>query len=474
MKKNITTVLPKKMVEQIESLEFTKTMKAKAYYFIRVLLSNCEKHHGDFRVFYEMGTNYLSKIFTKNYHNQFLNQLLTSGIIETDGRYKIGDNYNQGKCKGYRVNEELLRDELVEISHKDIEKDSYIGSENLQFTPNFSYTTTNQCNPITIFSPIFLHICTQLLNNSSIYDDLRSLYFDENSLMSVLNEKLKGITKESLLINDDVEDTRFEWYNHPKQEKYYITKENAIKEAEEICLHLIQDSGKYYLDDLFSYIERKKFRLRYNYMNSISAVVGKNYYAKRNPQNNRLDHNLTSISKDLLKVIKKDNDLVEIDIINSQFAIHAHWLQQTELIKYEDVIKYCELCSKGMLYEGIGQLLNMSRKETKELMFSTVFSKSGNSFPEKELIKEVFPNVINHIDEFKQSNYSYKNFAITLQRVEATMMIDNIYYMIKTNGYFCLPKHDSLIIKKEEVYKVMKVIEAYFKVINFDCELTIT
>lgn len=474
MKKNITTVLPKKLVEQIESLRLTKTMKAKAYYFIRILLSNCEKHHGDFSVFYEMGTNYLSKIFTKNYHNQFLNSLLESSIIETDGLYKIGDTYNQGKCKGYRVNKEHLNGEMVKVSHKYIEKYFHVAVENLQFNPNFYYSTSNQCNPIIQSSPIFLHLCTQLLNKSIIFDDLSSLYYDESKLRAVLNEKLKAITEDTLLINDEIREPNFEWYNYFKNEKYHTTKNNALNEADENWLSLIQDSDKYYLDDIDDYLERKRFRLRYNYINSISSIVSQSFYANRNDTNNRLDHNLTSISKDLLKVIKDDNDLIEIDIVNSQFAIHAHWLEQTELIKYEDVQKYCELCRNGNLYEGIGLLIDITRKEAKNLMFTTVFSKPGNSFPEKNKIKEKFPHVINHIDEFKRSSTSFNKFALTLQRVEATMMIDNVYFMVKENGLFCLPKHDSIIVRKDDVYKVMRIMDCYFDAIHFKCKLSIT
>ena len=74
------------------------------------------------------------------------------------------------------------------------------------------------------------------------------------------------------------------------------------------------------------------------------------------------------------------------------------------------------------------------------------------------------------VDEFKEK-YGDNQFAIMLQKKEAEIFIDNLYVMIREEDIFCLTKHDSLIVKAEDEYKVRNIIEEYFKEINFKAVL---
>src|SRR5690606_19026319 len=112
-----------------------------------------------------------------------------------------------------------------------------------------------------------------------------------------------------------------------------------------------------------------------NYKANMAMLLNKQFYANRNKTNNRLDHNLTSLNKVILSVIKEDNDLIEIDLKNSQFAIHAYWMKQEGLCdKYQDVQRYHELCSKGILYEELARTMDATRTESKQTMMELAFS----------------------------------------------------------------------------------------------------
>src|SRR5690606_2435472 len=118
---------------------------------------------------------------------------------------------------------------------------------------------------------------------------------------------------------------------------YHTTRMKVLEWCKKNGVTLIQDGRTFYIDDLDRFIHQKKRNLLLNYKANMAMLLNKQFYANRNKTNNRLDHNLTSLNKVILSVIKEDNDLIEIDLKNSQFAIHAYWMKQEGLCdKYQD------------------------------------------------------------------------------------------------------------------------------------------
>ena len=81
-------------------------------------------------------------------------------------------------------------------------------------------------------------------------------------------------------------------------------------------------------------------------------------------------------------------------------------------------------------------------------------------------MRRLFPTVMKWVDEFKEK-YGDNQFAIMLQKKEAEIFIDNLYIMIREEDIFCLTKHDSLIVKSCDEFKVRNIIEEYFITIEF-------
>jgi hypothetical protein len=102
--------------------------------------------------------------------------------------------------------------------------------------------------------------------------------------------------------------------------KDYLVHE-ALSIAKKKEMVLIKYGREYYVDTLPIFVYSKKaYMLDYLERSILSLRDPDLIYHNRNPTNNRLDHNLTSMPGWMVKVIMKDNDLVEIDICNSQFT----------------------------------------------------------------------------------------------------------------------------------------------------------
>ena len=86
-------------------------------------------------------------------------------------------------------------------------------------------------------------------------------------------------------------------------------------------------------------------------------------------------------------------------------------------------------------------------------------------------MKELFPNVINYISDYKRENGD-SEFAIMLQLKESEIFIDDIWMTLKEDGFFALTKHDSIICKKEDENVIRDFITMYFDSIGLEGTLS--
>ncbi|PZF72607.1 hypothetical protein DN068_12130 [Taibaiella soli] len=318
-----------------------------------------------------------------------------------------------------------------------------------------------------------MHISTEVFDKSLLIEDLKMLVYDELRLLDAAKKKIDSIRSTSFQIGMEIEEISFEVNNRvSKKENYYVNKSRAVAYCKRRGLTLIKDGRNFYIDDLDRYVAMKKKSMEIYYGGIISKLIKGIFYAGRNSSNGRLDHNLTAMSKCLVEIIREDNGLVEIDLKNSQFAIHAYWLKQEGLCDLEDVGVYYDLCSNGKLYEELGKMLQLKREDAKQLMMELAFSSEKNHTAAKKKFKERFPNVVAHIDGVKKEGES-RDFSITLQKREAEIFVDNLYPSIKDAGLFCLTKHDSLIVKRTEVNQVLEIVREYFNYLEFECTLDV-
>jgi hypothetical protein len=164
--------------------------------------------------------------------------------------------------------------------------------------------------------------------------------------------------------------------------------------------------------------------------------------------------------------ICRQNDLIQIDLSNSQFCFLSQLLKKE--LKTPDSQLFQIISTSGNLYSYVSDRLEIGDyKKTKKLMFSLLFSSNLYQSKEKNKLKELFPTVIKWIDDFKRKN-GYKLFSVELQKIESNFFIDNLLKRIKKQGLFCLTKHDSLIIRRQDYVPIVTIIKNISREFGYD------
>ena len=351
--------------------------------------------------------------------------------------------------------------------------------------PDYLINLTNNSISLSTSLPTSIAYMLRKVEKTIIKADLKQLFYNQKVLENASNERINSLCCANFKNAQQEDNSIINVHNRINGYSYITSFEKAKAYADNGGYTLFKDGNKIYIDDLDKYVHFKKKALLLHYRNTQAKLSKEIFYVSRNTTNTRMDHNLTSMCSESLKIIKKDNNLSEIDISNSQFAIHANWLKELGLTeKYEDIDLYYKLCTTGSLYLSIAYMLRkvektspedqkrQARKEVKGMMFNIVFSSHKSHSKAKDEFKKLFPNVMNHIMEFKKEHGS-EQFANELSKREAKMFVDNIYPNLKFNGLWAITKHDSVIFKAKDKNEVKKIIDMYFYEIGFECAMEI-
>jgi hypothetical protein len=217
---------------------------------------------------------------------------------------------------------------------------------------------------------------------------------------------------------------------------------------------LIKNRGCVLMVDAEKFAKTSVINKTFAYSQNISMWHNKMFYADRNSTNYRLDTNMTNTPNVIADEIFFENNLSQIDLRNSQFCILASLLPNEASFK-----TFKEASAEGELYEYVQDSLGLAnRMKSKQMMFELFFSSYKNNGSDKQKLKSIFPSVINWIDTYKKANGS-KEFAIMLQKKESEIFIDGVLNNAKRKGIFCLTKHDSVIVKKDEKEYIEKSVK---------------
>jgi len=428
--------LPKQIVEDIEKLNLSEINKSHVTKFISLLMNHSFQEYGNLFSFTSKSQLYLKKVFSDKY-NKWLKVLLENQIIlRTDG-------YNKGLSYYYSIN------------------------------PSYNYTLHN--NQSTILCIETFH--NQLINKcfkEKIYPiqsneivlrnwfikDFESLEINFDNLYEIIESRVNNLNIESLGYTIGFQNINRSCKVRGIGNNYYPRKFMKVSSVKEICTELnfevIHTPKGCYLDDLGHFLNKKKLSIYLSYINSIDSIKEKTYRVGRNDTNNRLDTNLTNLYSEMVNEICRQNNLLQIDLSNSQFCFLSQLLKKE--LNTPDSQLFQILSISGSLYSYVSDRLEIGDyKKTKRLMFSLLFSSNLFKSVEKNKLKELFPTVINWIDDFKRNN-GYKSFSIELQKLESNFFIDNLLKRIKKQGLFCLTKHDSLIIRRHDYVPIVTII----------------
>ena len=240
-------------------------------------------------------------------------------------------------------------------------------------------------------------------------------------------------------------------------------------------------------------IEKSDNPNKINICNYVARFVDKRFYAHRNRTNYRLDTNLTTLPKNLLKFISLDGEpLLELDVRNSQFAFFSYLLNdiQDVVSKFphiscytfpdidntkDDYNRFIQDSLNGILYDGIAADLDISRIEAKKQMLQYFFSANQSHSTVKKHFKLKYPTIYKWIIDFKRINES-NQFSIMLQRMESSLFIDVIYAQLKKilrkkERLIVFTKHDAVIMKESDYDIVKSTVIKIFTDYNFKCTI---
>ena len=437
-----TVLLPKSIVEEVNRFEISPTQRSYAFKFIWFLIRDSQRKYDNIyspveRTFQDLESNY-----TKYYY-KWIKLLLKSKVVRRT-------SYSKNKCFKYFLNTNIstgspgllcspnLKDDLIEITifEKEQPKEKYYN----WFEKDMNSLTLNEKE----LEPLFKH----RVENVTI----------ETSKIKVVEELLAGRYK------------LYSPYGKPGSRRFFSHKEINFRSKLSNTSIIVSKKGVI-LDDLSSFLERRRESIVLYDKNALNQLFSKDFKATRNTTNNRLDTNLTNLPSVYTDWICTKNNLIQIDLANSQLCFLSKMLEDTPGLNGVD--NFCNISYRGEIYDYVQHQLGLeTRDDAKLLMITILFSSNYNSKGKQEF-KSLFPEVHQWLHNYKKE-HGYRNISITLQKMESKLFIDKIYVTLKKRGVFCLTKHDSLIIRSRDANKVLSTIKNQFKSFGLKGKLKVT
>jgi len=452
-----TGVLHQALLDRIYQIDWPSYItRDKAIAFLQSLTRKRHMENTHTHEYTDMAYVYLVQKLGKKYRD-IMKPLLQCGILQSTGYYRPGwyndeMEYVKGQCLSYRINPELLDDQVVKVVYKGDKKHQKCRDE---------VTMTSK--------RIMRQIRIPDMNSRELINFVKRSLSDERILRQ-------------LKVNDQIQDPQV----HIKGHAYPIPLDKVQRRSKD----LIKD-GKYcHIDHLDVYIKRKRRHLTQAYCDQLLRLKHRNVYADRNDTNLRLDSNLTNLKSDYLSLLTIDDQrLSQIDLKNSQFRFFVMLLEQcerqimfgpkrdanlfTELLSAQTAKSEFKVRLKGgkeieyiqkIYWTETGQ--QITRTEAKKLMFTVAFSSYRYCPIGKKVLQKHLPSIIAVIDGFKKARVSElssgefrvssqeardkgnASFAVMLQQVESVVFVDKILAECHNRSLKVLSKHDSIICRQ--------------------------
>lgn len=469
--------VPKYVASLIEGLGYRKNVRNNICIFLKELMALSKRVDGSLSIHNYVPRDYkkLIDIFGGKYYI-YVQALAEVGIISYTG-YLKGTKEDIGVCRSFRINPYNLDNINYDISNQNrlyINDDySNINSVIVSLSSNLISQSLDMLG----FTTIKYTESVVETKPNKYYKDyvefIKEMKMDYDKLFHKSIKEIGNLTIEHFEVNEDIVDGVYGIKTDDSNKLIYLSRDKAIAKGKLENKSLIKHKNNYYLYNETYFINKMKYNLLYADLTSLTQLKDQLYRANRNSTNNRLDTNFTNISSYLLEEIKKDNNLIEIDMVNSQLAITTLLIE----LDTEDYDLYKTLVFEGEIYEYIQKELNLkTRDDAKLICFLILFSSNSNTNKNVNLFQELFPSVVSWIRDYKAGRFSldvesYKDFSINLQKKESEIMIDNILPTLRKKKIKAFTKHDSIIIRKERFNETLDIMVKYFESIKFNIKL---
>lgn len=194
---------------------------------------------------------------------------------------------------------------------------------------------------------------------------------------------------------------------------------------------------------------------------NLLRIKNKQIFVTRKDPLSRVCCNFSILHHKLRKHLRYDgHPLSCVDLRNSQPLLAGMYIKknilQTGGETFDELELYLRRCEKGMFYEDfMNEDGNINRKDFKQQFFAEVFfskvTKRKTKLKKKFIAK--YPRIYEIICDIKGGTGSeeYKQFAIGMQRFEASIIYDKINMPMLQEGYKCFNIYDSIVSHSKEV-----------------------
>jgi hypothetical protein len=432
-----TIVIPHALERDVLNLKLSNIRTNQAFHVIDVLMKYAERRDYNNNPYdYTVCSQALLIRLIGQRYFEVVTPLRSSGIIENNDYF----NPLKGEAYYYRVNPSYFKDRDLNFVKRKVKYKQVLDAD--MNDAYFQYHFESFMRRLTI--PI-------------------------EKLYKALDKHLANLNISQFRVDSEIKDSIIELYKDGK-DRYYTEINKAIEVAHKEGMHIIQDKRSFYQDTTDAFIARKKRNVERFYKQAIANLENGYFRAGRNRTNQRLDHNLTSFPSILLKIIMKENNLVEIDAVNSQFTILANKMRYKEV----SGTGFIEHALDGKLYDRIKKGLNLeSRQDAKMLAFKIIFGSHKTNSKEKDKLKTIYPEFIDYVNNQKELHGS-KKFSVKLQTIESRLYVDQFLLRNLEMGYPLITKHDSIICYPEDLVEIGTVVLEVMKRLNFQCVLKVS
>lgn len=432
--------LPKELVSDITQLPLAKTQISHCIKFVGILYRDSIEEHWDATQPTPKPQTYLTKTFDDKYY-QWLNVLIDTGIVVRSESYSQMNHL----CYQYVVNPKYHSGLVYPVSKRSFN------------------VLCKEKSP----EPLLTVGYKDIIKNEDMVDltyfnwfkkDFEALTIDFDLLREIAINHINNITLDEFIVDWEVLPHSVKLKSANGREIYRNTEKLLASLSEGQCL--VKDKGCFKVVVPETFLAEKKATMLLYYTNSIERLRNNCLSVKRNTTNNRLDSNFTNMVSELVDEICRQNNLVQIDLSNSQFALLTNLL--VKHLETSDFELFRQLTSKGELYAYIAKEIGLKNvKNGKQLLFEVLFSSHRNNSTFKKKIKELFPSVVGWIDQYKKEHGDAK-FSVMLQLTESELFVDRILKRIKKAKMLCFSKHDSMIVRSEDLDQAVQIMQEEF------------
>ncbi len=333
-----TGVLHQSLLDRIYQIDWPSYItRDKAIAFLQALTRKRHMENTHTQEYTDMAYVYLVQKLGEKYRS-VMKPLLHSGILQSTEYYRPGwyndeMEYVKGQCLSYRINPELLDDQVVKVVYRGEQKRQKC-RDNVTMT---SKQIMRQIRIPDMNSRELINFVKASLTNERIRKMIKvntpdgSVTEISDEVVSVKrgNEELK--IKNETLCPSDIQPKADRLSKRENKNSAMASRYVKVSELNLRTKCLIKDGKQYHIEHLDTYIKRKRRHLTQAYCDQLLRIKHRNIYADRNETNLRLDSNLTNLKSEFMSLLAIDGQrLSQVDLKNSQFRFFVMLLEQCE------------------------------------------------------------------------------------------------------------------------------------------------